>query len=407
VLGELGKFCLTDDPRPLVVYATDRFLPARGGVQTYIQQLIDCMADKYRFVVLTAIRNEESLDEALLQPEPSMVERWGSWTLDAVVVSLRLGPAAAEAYRSQRADEDTANAADPSSYHINRWHTMELLAGLLSDEIGPMFPPNVIVHAMGPWEMSLVAERIFPAARRVVTPFVHPGHWGEDEASVRWLRTADAIVALTAQDREVCQSLGLPPERTFLVPVPYVRRGMDEGDASHRNLVVYVGVNRPYKGIDIFVAAADQLAKKWSGFEFIVLTSSSQSGPLAASRTSSMGARLVASPSDVERDHILRRSACVCLPSASEISPYAILEGWDHGAPAVVTDNEHFRSFVAGGGLFVSRDPASLAAAVTRILEGSVDSQDLVEIGRDRLDLLHEPKAVAELLKEVYQGAYP
>ena len=400
----LANFVGARDPRPVVVYAADRCAPARGGVQSYVEQLIDCLADRFRFVILTATRDAAGLDEAIMRPEPPVIERREKGSRDALVVSARLHATAAAAYRRRCEDEQNANAEHSMAYHVNRWQTMQFLARLLASELGVIPCSNVIVHAMGPWEMSLTADRVFPSARRVVTPFIHPGHWGDDPDSVTWLRDADRIVALTSADQAVCASTGLPPERTVVVPVPYARRAA-RSMSGPRDIVAFVGVNRPYKGVDVFLAAAELIAPSWPQVEFVLMTSPPQGAEAQVIPIAHGPIRWVNSPTNRERDELLGRSVCLVLPSATEISPYVVLEGWDHGVPAIVSNDAHFRSFVGGGGICVPREAGSVAAAMTHVLSGSVDTRRMVVAGRRRLEELHKPSSVAALMTWVYQGA--
>jgi glycosyltransferase involved in cell wall biosynthesis len=398
----LAEFCHADDPRPAVIIATDRCAPARGGVQTYVEGIAECLSDQFRFLILTATRDAASLDDAVVRPEPPAVGRLGHDNRSPFVVAARLGPEGADAHRRRRSEEDAANTAQPSSYHAHRWETMTRLARLLANELGEIRSHDVVVHAMGPWEMSLTASYIFPASRRVVTPFIHPGHWGDDPDSLQWLASADHIVALTPADEQVCLSLGLRRDRTTVVPVPYRRR---HGRAApHRNVVAFVGVDRPYKGADLFAEAAERLAPEWPDVRFLLVTSPPQGGSPAADDRPVAGVRRVTCPSDIERDRLLRRAVCVVLPSATEISPYVVLEAWDHGATVIVTDDAHFRSFVEHGGTFVTRDVDSVASAIAHQLARPAEARHRADVGRQRLDRLHAPPLAAAVLADLYRG---
>jgi glycosyltransferase involved in cell wall biosynthesis len=398
----LHAFAHADDPRPAVVLATDRCAPARGGVQTYVEEITECLSDQFRFLILTATRDAASLDDAVVRPEPPVIGHLGTGRRSAIVVAARLGSAGADAHRQQRLVEDAANADQPSSYYANRWETMTRLARLVADELGEIRSPGVVVHAMGPWEMSLAASAVFPTSRRIVTPFIHPGHWGDDIESLRWLASADRIVALTPADQQVCVAMGLPPDRVTVVPVPY--RCRHRSTASHRDAVVFVGVDRPYKGADLFVAAAERLAPTWPEVRFVLVTSPPQGGVSGPARRQSTGVDRMSCPTDLERDRLLSHARCVVLPSATEISPYAVLEGWDHGAAAVVTDDLHFRSFVAAGGTYTARNVDSLAAAIAHQLSHPAESRQQAEVGRQRLEQVHAPHLVAADLGHVYRG---
>jgi glycosyltransferase involved in cell wall biosynthesis len=399
----LSEYCSTSSRRPVVVIATDRCSPARGGVQTYVQQLIDCLSDRFRFVILCATRDTAGVEDAVLRPGPAIINRMSTGRSTALVVCVRLGPASAATFRGQCEAERRLNAAHPETYYTNRWKTMSLLAALAADEFGQIPVSDVIVHGMGPWEMSLVAERLFPESFRVVTPFIHPGNWGDDAESIKWLATADRLVALTSADQAVCAAAGLPIDRIALVPVPYARRS-SAPTSGPRDMVLFVGVNRPYKGADLFVRAAELIAHRWPSIDFVLLTSPPQGGDRQGDLPTSERVRYVSSVSDRERDEFLSRAVCVVLPSATEISPYAVLEGWDHGAAAIVSDDAHFRSFVGGGAVCVPRTVEHLAEAMSGALSETTGTIRMAELGRRRLDELHAPESVASMMAKVYSG---
>ncbi len=103
---------------------------------------------------------------------------------------------------------------------------------------------------MGPWEMSLAADTIFPNAKKVVTPFIHPGHWGEDEHSVAWFSSREDVVALTRQDGRSYREAGISCDRIWICPVPadQVPTSSHGIRPPDRNTVAFLGVDRGLQG---------------------------------------------------------------------------------------------------------------------------------------------------------------
>ena len=78
-----------------------------------------------------------------------------------------------------------------------------------------------VVHVWGGDYMGVAAVR---AARRhdravILTPFAHPGQWGDDPGSAIAYRAADAVVGLLRADANVYGRLGVPDSRLFVVGV--------------------------------------------------------------------------------------------------------------------------------------------------------------------------------------------
>ena len=230
-----------------------------------------------------------------------------------------------------------------------------------------------VVHVWGGDYMGVAAVR---AARRhdravILTPFAHPGQWGDDPGSAIAYRAADAVVGLLRADAEVYGRLGVPDSRLFVIgvcaaPPPPSGRDVRAEQAIDGPLALFLGVRRAYKGFDRLLAAAPALAQRMPNATVAFV------GPGAPIDTDDQPLRVVDAGrvSDEERGAWLRAADVLVLPSDGEIFPVSILEAFSVGTPVVTSDLETLTELVttSGGGWTAPRDPAALASTLARVL---------------------------------------
>ena len=230
-----------------------------------------------------------------------------------------------------------------------------------------------IVHVWGGDYMGVAAVRV---ARRhgravIVTPFAHPGQWGDDPGSAIAYRAADAVVGLLHADAQVYGRLGVPDSRLFVVGVCAAAPPPSDLDVRARHgidgpLALFLGVRRAYKGFDRLLAAAPALARRLPEATLAFV------GPGAPIDADSQPLRVVDAGrvSDEERGAWLRAADVLVLPSDGEIFPVSILEAFSVGTPVITSDLETLTELVttSGGGWTAPRDPAGLASVVASVL---------------------------------------
>lgn len=391
-----------------LVLCTERFWPAHGGVERYVFEIARMFRDTARVLVVTAVRGDRTLHQALLASRGSAMQR-DDTPLDIEVLTLGLDAAARHSYRAITAIERVIHSVAGRHYYRTRWQVQQQTAALLSSNGARCLPRvgdrnDVVVHAMGPWELGLVGDLLFPQAARVVTPFIHPGHWGEDVFSRRWFRSRDGVVALGHEDFKSCEAAGVAAERIAIVPTiaPPITEGLPR---SRRRTVLFLGVARPYKGVDVFVETARIAENKGLGAEFVWAGAIPSEAEGVAGAARRAGVRVVGAVDEHEKTRLLGEAHCVCLPSSTEIAPYAILEAWAANTPVVVTDVEPLREFVADGGLICQKVADAFAAAATELVARPELADTLARNGRAILRSRHDAATIASQLISVYEHA--
>jgi glycosyltransferase involved in cell wall biosynthesis len=391
----------------LLVLCLERFWPAHGGVEAYAQDIARWFQGSCSVMVVTAVRQDRSLREELLDSDGSYLESdVGGARVRVLTAGLRAP--ARRWFRSITKMESLSHRLFESQYYRTRWIVAKETGRLLARDLERLLEvdaKNVVVHAMGPWELSLVGDRLFPRAAHVATPFIHPGHWGEDPFSRRWFRSRDALVALSEEDARVCRETARSPERVQIVPIFGPPRIESTARREERRSVVFLGIARPYKGVEVFIEAARLLRLENPDLDFIWAGSiPSESEPLVHV-ASAAGVKILGSVGEDAKREILSRALCLCLPSTTEITPYSFLEAWAAGCPVVTTDTPHLREFVGEGGELVPREPAAFASAVRRLAASPELTEYRANEGRMYLARRHHSSLVGPALEKVYQKA--
>lgn len=388
-----------------ITFIAGRYWPATGGVETLVHHVAGALAERHQVTVVADRiddRPDERLSESLRRP-PSF-EPFHDGAVRVVPVELRARHRAALAPLVAQVVPGLARYA----FGPPRVPMMAHYAGV----IGPLLATHVrgadVLHA---WTTGFLGAAAIRAARlagvpAVMTPFIHPGQWGEDPASRRLLRRADRVIGLLEVERRLFGELGVRAERTHTCgvcapPVP-TGGGADllSRHAIDGPLVLFLGVRRSYKGHDLLLSVADRVAAGVPGATFAFV------GPGAPLATDGVAARIldVGPVDDRERGDWLEAADLLCLPSQHEIFPVSVLEAWSTRTPVLVSDLPPLVELMqrSGGGRTVRRDPDALAAALVDLLGTPRELRRLGSAGHAFWRNGHTPDAVAACHERVY-----
>jgi phosphatidylinositol alpha-1,6-mannosyltransferase len=389
-----------------ITFVAGRYWPATGGAEMLIRHVARELSARHDVTVIAHRIDEgpiERLSDSLRHPAPFQAFADGNAHVVPVEIStarrLALLPLGVQVTPGLR------------RYAFGRLRIplMELYERVVSAQHMPHVRDADIVHI---WATSFVGAAALRAAEMagkpaVMTPFVHPGQWGDDIAARRLYRRADRIVGLLENERETFRAMGIPDARieTCGVCAHGVRTaGADELRARYRvegRLVLFLGVRRPYKGHDLLLAAANHVEQRMPGVTFAFV------GPGPALNLDGVAARVldVGRVDEHERGAWLASADVMCLPSAHELFPVSILEAWSAHTPVVVSDLLPLVELVerSGGGVTSARDPVALAAVLTDLLGRPDTLRRLADSGFQFWRSGHTPAAVAACHEKLYE----
>ena len=280
-----------------------------------------------------------------------------------------------------------------------------------------------VVHCWGGEALNWAAGRAALEHSRplVVTPFAHPGAWGDDGMNVAFYKSADAVCALLPSEAAFYATLGIDESKIHVVGVPVtplpsggpdVRATHDIGDAP---LVLFLGVKEPYKGYRALLEAAPAVWAEVPEARFAFVGPQTEA---SKADFASVDDRRVIEVGLVAEDEVAawhRAASVYCLPSTSEIMPVAILEAWQYETPVVAAEWWCAHDLIAHerDGIIVAAernqppDAAAIAAALVRVLRDSDGAHAMGRAGREKVAEQYSPSAVGTRHEDVYLSVMP
>lgn len=293
-------------------------------------------------------------------------------------------------------------------YHRFRERTLPLALSGLAPAFERAFKDSgaQVVHAMGGEAQAHAALR---AARRlglpfVVTPFAHPGHWGDDDLNLRLYRAADAVCPLLAGEGRWLEANGVDGAKIHVIgvpaadPPPGVERAPDGPP-----LVLCLGVKRRYK-YALLLEALPLVGRPDVRFAFV----GPETPDWPADTRGLDDARVLDVPKvdELRKWGWLEGCALLVLPSVSEIMPVSILEAWRMGRPVVVAEGRWTSDLVEDGrdGIIVPPRAEALAEAIEAVLADPARGRAMGEAGRRKVEERYAAAAVSAAHERLYEG---
>lgn len=400
-----------------VVFVTRGALPRAGGIQAHQDAIARTLAAQGHAVTIYAARiDDEPFDR---QNTILGAQRFPGFVRDGV----KTEPFPLGAFE-RGALLPTAVTGLPGADRLLGYHRVRaMLLPLVVRHVGGCFRRAFagasIVHAMGgePQAHAALAAARALGIPFVVTPFAHPGFWGDDELNLRLYRDADAVVPLLPGEKAWLLESGVSPDRVHVIGVPAPEppaeaggapSGMpfeeSRGDAGRRRLVLCLGVKRRYK-YKLLLEALPHVERRDVRFAFVGPESSEWHGDYVEA-TESDDRTLSAGKVD-EREKWGWLAACdlLCLPSVSEIMPVSILEAWRMERPVVVARGRWTHDLVEDGrdGIIAEPRPQALAEAIEQVLADPTRARQMGEAGRAKVEEHYTAAVVSAAHEQLYE----
>jgi len=387
-----------------IAFVTRKSWPAVGGAEAHLRLLARALAETNEVRVLAQRIHDGEINligDLVLPRPPFATFTDGAVRVEALRASaLARGAVAADlvaVLTRMRARRTRVLAPD----------TYDRFAKLVGAAIASRLRGAEIVHVIcgGNLAGAAVQAAMILGVPAVVTPFAHPGQHDDDAASGMAYRSADAVVATTATDASVYLGLGVDPGRITVAGVCTEGLVSGGGVALRRSegiegpLVVFVGVRRPHKGLDLLLAAAPEILARHANARFAFI---GPGEPLPRQGPEILDLGILDA---FHKAAWVEAADVLCLPSANESFGLVVTEAWSVGTPVVTSDLPVLRELVGagGGGITVSREPRALAAALLSLLDDPPRARELGEAGRAYWRGHYRPSLVARVHEQLYR----
>ncbi len=386
-----------------IAFVTRKSWPAVGGAEAHLQLLARALAETHDVRVLAQRIHDGEVNligDVVLPRRPFASFTDGGVRVEALRVSAvaRLAVAADLVVVLARMRVHRTRELAPDTY--------DRYAKVVGAAIASRLRGADIVHVICGGNLAgaaVQAARIL-GVPSVVTPFAHPGQHDDDAASGLAYRSADAVVATTATDASVYRRLGVDPSRITVAGVCTEGLASGGGAAVRRAegvdgpLVVFVGVRRPHKGLDLLLAAVPEILARHANAKFAFI---GPGDPLAQQGPEILDLGVLDGP---RKAAWIEAADVLCLPSANESFGLVVTEAWSVGTPVVTSDLPVLRELVSAGrgGITVSREPRALARGLLSLLEDPQRAHQLGKAGRAYWSEHYRPSLVAGVHERLY-----
>lgn len=245
----------------------------------------------------------------------------------------------------------------------------------------------------------------------VCTPYVHPWQSGENSVSIQTYPRFEAVGTLTSRDRQKLISMGVPAEKLHILGVlPILPATVNpEEFRQHHNLVdvpviLFLGRRSAYKGVKGLLSAAHQVWQTIPNAHFVFV---SPDTPESLEWFENADSRIhyLGKVSEQEKGDAIAACNIFCMPSLFEILPEVYLEAWSYSKPFIGGKAQGVPQLIAGNnaGFAVEQTPNKIGAAITKLLQYPILSQNFGGNGQALVNPNYSLSAVVSKSESLYQ----
>ncbi|HKI73781.1 MAG TPA: glycosyltransferase family 4 protein [Pseudomonadales bacterium] len=232
------------------------------------------------------------------------------------------------------------------------------------------------------------------------------------DMQTRVARQLKRIVTVSEQSkRDIIEAFAIEPARVSVIhngidtetfqPIPGIER-------DPMRIMATASADQPLKGLQYLLHAVAQLRETYPAIELVVLGKLKPNGD-TDKLVSSLGLRdrirFVSGIATSELVRLYAEAGIVVVPSVYEGFGLPAGEAMACGAPVISTCGGALPEVVGDAGLLVPvRDPAAIAAAVSRLIENDEERHRLAIAGRQRIQKLFSWKVTAAKMVDYYNA---
>jgi glycosyltransferase involved in cell wall biosynthesis len=396
--------------KPKVIFITERYWPARGGIEEGLRQLLSLIRDKYSVSVLTM---QKTAKAAGLFSSVVGLQRFEAYRDPAGVPVSPLLPgflARVIQIPIMLRHLPGMRAIAPRWLHDKLFVFFRLA---YQRAMRKALEGNGLVVCFSGSYLGMLAGRIgkkngIPV---IFFPSLHPGMWNDSPAAIRSYQDASAVVISLNYTKQYLLGLGNLSGIVTVIPLPIEEDTGANGAVFRINYnlngpaVLFIGRRVPYKGLPLLIAAFNSLTLKYPEARLVII------GPSDGSfKTVDRPWIQDLGEASTEVKHAaLAGCDLLCVPSRSESLGLVYLEAWAHKKPVVACRTAETMELITNeqDGLLVLPDETELSNALERLIAHPELRAALAEQGYKKYRDQYSRASVRGKTEELFKKCIP
>ena len=301
-------------------------------------------------------------------------------------------------------------------YYLAQGPAIRRIAAALAAEIEPWAAQADLIHncRIGREGLSYASYQVARAKNIpfVLTPVHHP-RWGT------WLhrhyqalyRQADAVIALTAAERDMLVRLGADERRVHVTGMGPVLASAGDGPSFRRAhalesdpVVLFLGQKYAYKGVAALLAATEAVWRRVPETRFVFIGPRTDFSRRLFSRVNDHRLLELDTVTLQAKTDALAACDILCVPSVQESFGGVFTEAWSFGKPVIGGDIAAVRAVIddESDGFVVRQQAGPLAERLVCLLEQPALRQTMGERGRAKVEARYTWARLAEQTELIY-----
>lgn len=277
-----------------------------------------------------------------------------------------------------------------------------------------------VVHYTGTGYELLSYAALSVARRRgaafTITPFVHPGEWGDSPVDARLYNQVDIVCACSGYEQSHLESKGVNPalfRRIGVAPAVTASGDRARFRARHnlgdRPLILFLARKQNYKGYHALCRAMAEVVKAVPDV-CLVAAGPDVEPPYPAIPEGALLdlGELTPGPEDAQhKADALAGCDVFCMPSTAEAFGIVYVEAWANGMPVIAGSAPAVQELVENGvnGYRVTHDSAEIAEALIPLLQDPAMRERMGRAGREKQQTYFTWESVSDRHIEVFREA--
>ncbi len=423
-----------------ITYILPVYWPAVGGCELHTHELVKRLSERHDIQVLTLINNQE---------DKLSRELWMACILNAPTTSVEYFDNRAKVIRLPLTSIEKffylllVRVQSPKLPDMVVRLAMERLSNFYTNKLIPLIRNSDILHCIH-GGVSYLGYAAFKAARRlgipfVYTPLLHLYHkdWLKEMKESRvsnkpfmynpqlhlsprgwtdyfWYKLsseADVLIAMTDFEKNFYIQHGISAEKVHKVGVgplvvenstPNIRQKFD---LKNEKIVLFLGRNVVYKGIEELLIAARIIWKKLPDIYFLFAGPKEGNSEEIFHKYNDPRIKVLGFVSESEKTALLKACDVFCMPSMEESLGGTFLEAWMFEKPIVGAKISPLIELTNNGegGFLVNPDPEEIAEKVLLLLQDQELSHRMGQWGKKRVLDNYTWEIITQKMEDIYR----